>query len=395
MLVAPDICIDEMIIPVLSGTIRNLDIVLKKFLRKEFSGMKTELQWTNLAVQYHHAIEKVLFALEEHELVMNMGIKAQRAWARRAMMPASLQGLDFWLDQYHKMMTGEDHLRPAKPLLAIYMETRFVDKCDDNYISDIENLWKLTQTTQVRGHLALLDAQVLMAENANIIPVNVSQVFDDRIRIQMEEIGKFFCPTFNITNTDMNLEKCETSNLGFGLIQNFKPLELKCRELHYPTSAKVSCPSEGQPQDAQCLPCNCDEHGSLSINCTKIQGQCQCKDGFGGRTCSECFPGFYGDDCQPCECNEDGIWGGTTCDPTTGQCECYDGFTGLNCDGCLDDYFGDGCYWCDCYEDGTLPGTLCDPTSGQCQCKVGFADRRCWSCDTGYEGDSCEQYVGP
>ena len=151
-----------------SETVKNLDIVLKVFLRKEFYGLQTELQWTNLAVSYHSAIEHVLFALEEQEKVLKQSKEKLRAWAKKVLTPDSFDGLDFWLLQYHKMMTGEDHLRPGKPMLALYMETRFEAKCDDDYIQGIENLWSKYAVTakaiEAERDAASAQLQAFMAE---------------------------------------------------------------------------------------------------------------------------------------------------------------------------------------------------------------------------------------
>ena len=44
-------------------------------------------------------------------------------------------------------------------------------------------------------------------------------------------------------------------------------------------------------------------------------GKCRCREGVGGRDCSQCLPGYWGfPDCQKCECNGHA----TTCDERTG-----------------------------------------------------------------------------
>ena len=47
------------------------------------------------------------------------------------------------------------------------------------------------------------------------------------------------------------------------------------------------------------LGCNCNVEGSESLQCDK-NGQCKCKTGFIGLTCSECNVGFEGDQCDKC-----------------------------------------------------------------------------------------------
>ncbi|XP_040890182.1 netrin-4 [Toxotes jaculatrix] len=73
-----------------------------------------------------------------------------------------------------------------------------------------------------------------------------------------------------------------------------------------------------------CTRCWCDPQGSLPPRpeeegpwCHPRSGQCRCKSGVGGTSCSHCLPGYWGfgeDGCKPCACRH-------SCDPTTGQCQ--------------------------------------------------------------------------
>ncbi|KAF7658907.1 hypothetical protein LDENG_00006210 [Lucifuga dentata] len=72
-----------------------------------------------------------------------------------------------------------------------------------------------------------------------------------------------------------------------------------------------------------CTRCWCDPRGSLPARpgeeepwCHPRTGQCHCKFGTGGTSCSYCLPGHWGfgeDGCKPCACPH-------SCDPTTGRC---------------------------------------------------------------------------
>ncbi|XP_062312522.1 netrin-4 [Osmerus eperlanus] len=72
-----------------------------------------------------------------------------------------------------------------------------------------------------------------------------------------------------------------------------------------------------------CTRCRCDSVGSLSGHsgqkgpwCHSRSGQCPCKPGVGGTSCSHCLPGYweYGEEgCKPCTCP-------LSCDPFTGHC---------------------------------------------------------------------------
>lgn len=59
-----------------------------------------------------------------------------------------------------------------------------------------------------------------------------------------------------------------------------------------------------------CDACNCDIHGSSSLNCNKQSGNCSCKTLVVGRKCDSCLGGFYyGLDqyhptgCLKCQCS--------------------------------------------------------------------------------------------
>lgn len=72
-----------------------------------------------------------------------------------------------------------------------------------------------------------------------------------------------------------------------------------------------------------CTRCWCDPRGSLPPGagedaawCHPRSGQCHCKSGVGGTTCSHCLPGYWGfteEGCKPCACPH-------SCDAATGQC---------------------------------------------------------------------------
>ena len=78
-----------------------------------------------------------------------------------------------------------------------------------------------------------------------------------------------------------------------------------------------------------CEHCECDPVGSTSEQCNVFDGQCDCKEGFGGRQCDKCEANHWGnprvlDGCSPCSCNPEGSKS-FQCDSETGKCICREG----------------------------------------------------------------------
>eukprot|EP00043_Microstomoeca_roanoka_P015853 m.159144 g.159144 ORF g.159144 m.159144 type:complete len:1451 (-) comp16346_c0_seq3:51-4403(-) len=163
-----------------------------------------------------------------------------------------------------------------------------------------------------------------------------------------------------------------------------------CAPYHFRNSTNL--------QDA-CIACTCNERGALSQQCAKQTGKCICKARVTGFFCDECAPGSFGfgtDDmegCKDCACNAVGS-NHTTCDRRTGQCPCKIGVTGKTCTDCLPGF----------YPGNVLGECLpCHPECGVSGCiaegsVLGFACRSCRhvmingicepSCPEGYWNDN-------
>ncbi|XP_036386703.1 laminin subunit beta-1-like [Megalops cyprinoides] len=148
-----------------------------------------------------------------------------------------------------------------------------------------------------------------------------------------------------------------------------------------------------------CIACECHAHGSLSPQCHSVSGQCSCRPGVSGRQCDACKPGHWSfPSCQPCQCNGHA----DHCHPQTGACQdCRDHTTGHLCDRCMNGFYGnpvlgsgDHCRPCPC---PGFPGSghsnadTChlEPTSNQivCHCRQGYQGPRCDRCSPGYFGE--------
>ncbi|XP_077341211.1 usherin [Lithobates pipiens] len=146
-----------------------------------------------------------------------------------------------------------------------------------------------------------------------------------------------------------------------------------------------------------CKPCKCHMEGIIpGTVCDTMTGQCVCQPNVGGRQCNECWHGYYKStqngsmSCLPCQCDESGtINGSQYCNKLTGQCLCKAAVTGPRCNVCVRHTYDLsavnllGCQNCDCDPIRTLPGSSCDPIDGQCQCLPDFQGRRCSRCKPG------------
>lgn len=167
--------------------------------------------------------------------------------------------------------------------------------------------------------------------------------------------------------------------------------------------------------DNYCVPCSCNEIGSLSQQCDftvrvlsgalfqlfrfasekfynesyGFQGQCQCKPGVGGRFCDQCINGFYD-------------FGPNGCKFVMGSLLPYWLRSSLSVSVCFSlppfpfnisnhEHFRD----CECVVPGSINNEpLCDPTSGSCSCKPNVEGRQCEKCKPGYFDLSADNEFG-
>ncbi|NXG63298.1 LAMB3 protein, partial [Hemiprocne comata] len=170
-------------------------------------------------------------------------------------------------------------------------------------------------------------------------------------------------------------DRCHLCKPGFSQLTNANPLG--CR--------RCTCNVLGTRQD---MPCD-DE-----------TGRCFCLPNVVGNDCDRCAAEHWemgsGRGCQPCACHPHGS-SSPHCNQFTGQCPCREGFTGRTCSAtqeqvCPDRHYGDvrvGCTECDCDFQGT-EDVGCDKTSGQCLCRPGVTGHRCDQCQRGH----CSSYPG-
>ncbi|XP_027466863.2 laminin subunit beta-3 [Zalophus californianus] len=148
-----------------------------------------------------------------------------------------------------------------------------------------------------------------------------------------------------------------------------------------------------------CHRCDCSILGSRrDMPCDEESGQCLCLPHVVGPKCDQCAPYHWklasGRGCEPCACDPHNSLG-PQCNQFTGQCPCREGFGGLTCSAaairqCPDRTYGGAgttCRACDCDFRGT-EGPGCDKASGRCLCRPGLTGPRCDQCQRGY----CDRY---
>ena len=162
-----------------------------------------------------------------------------------------------------------------------------------------------------------------------------------------------------------------------------------------------TCPKGYWGKD--CLPClNCYGHGvcygsGLAKDDKSGDGTCLCNKGFTGIQCNKCLPGYYGNDCKPCDnCNGHGVCIGTASTLTIvgeqqqlGTCKCYYPFKGTNCNQCIPGLFGTNC-------DLKCDSTTC--TNGVCSSSTSSStatttNTSICKCNQGYQGTDCNQCI--
>ncbi|CAF0857038.1 unnamed protein product [Brachionus calyciflorus] len=153
----------------------------------------------------------------------------------------------------------------------------------------------------------------------------------------------------------------------------------------------------GNALNHECRPCNCNPDGTedhSTLNCDQTTGQCVCLANVIGKQCDQCKQDYYGlasgEGCSYCNCDTDGtIDNSTACNIFTGQCDCIDSRGGKTCSECSYGHWGNPekeCKKCQCSPNGSL-SDQCDKLNGSCICRKGIRGHNCDTCDRGTTGE--------
>lgn len=125
----------------------------------------------------------------------------------------------------------------------------------------------------------------------------------------------------------------------------------KCKPFHFDRPWGRATAKEAN----ECVACQCNLHARrcrfnmelFKLSGRKSGGVCvDCRHNTAGRHCHYCKEGYYRDTnkpithrraCKACQCHPIGA-SGKTCNQTTGQCPCKDGVTGESCSRCAKGY---------------------------------------------------------
>uniref|UniRef100_A0A8C5SXR0 Laminin subunit alpha 3 n=1 Tax=Laticauda laticaudata TaxID=8630 RepID=A0A8C5SXR0_LATLA len=185
--------------------------------------------------------------------------------------------------------------------------------------------------------------------------------------------GLYFTETQRLTLGNVGLE--EATNTGNGNIA-YAVEACSCPPEYMGDSCQECSPgfyreSVGQ-FTGRCVPCSCNGN---SDRCLDGSGICiNCQHNTAGEKCERCKEGYFRDAsqglCKECHCPYTNSFA-SDCLEVNGeiQCFCKEGYSGKHCESCAPGYFGNPlkyryCQKCNCLENGQL--TKCDRLTGEC-----------------------------
>ncbi|XP_013918353.1 PREDICTED: laminin subunit alpha-3-like [Thamnophis sirtalis] len=185
--------------------------------------------------------------------------------------------------------------------------------------------------------------------------------------------GLYFSETQRLTLGDVGLE--EATNTGNGNIA-YAVEVCSCPPEYMDDSCQECSPGFYRetvgPFTGKCVPCNCNGN---SDRCLDGSGICiNCQHNTAGEKCERCKEGYFRDAsqglCKECHCPyTNSFASGCLEDNGEIQCFCKEGYSGKHCESCAPGYFGNPlkyryCQKCNCLENGQL--TTCDRLTGEC-----------------------------
>ncbi|CAI4221000.1 unnamed protein product [Auanema sp. JU1783] len=211
----------------------------------------------------------------------------------------------------------------------------------------------------------------------------------------------------NPTEVGGTCERCDCNgNIDMGVEESCDASSGECLKcLHNTEGAQCEHCVEGYFGDAKirsCQQCVCNSLGTNSSigACNRITGQCPCFPNVVGEQCDQCAENHFNlsssAGCSACDCDPNGVLlksdgnSDLQCNTFDGQCKCKPGRGGRTCSECEDYYWGDptkpdGCNRCECNPTGSA-SQQCHRNNGTCACLPGSGGALCDECARGYTG---------
>ncbi|CAC5400056.1 unnamed protein product [Mytilus coruscus] len=292
-------------------------------------------------------------------------------------LPKALYKIDSYLN-YRRV---DDTFQPESLLTRVIKRNKN-EACTADFKTKIDNLWRQFHIAQANGFSVLLQVRHVLDRHSPM----VLSLFEQRVKEQIQSTMESTCSAEITHSTNVHCDK-------FHLIRNMN-IENKCIEGYARKGTRyIRC----QNITSDCLPCNCNNTGSVSTICNSETGQCQCRNNFLGKNCDIEIK-------QDCKWSDWASW--SACSKACGiggkqersryivlpqkgkgkHCEGdkLENKTCFNqcCNGtfeCKDSSkcsMGIKCQPCNCDHRGSVSGR-CQPINGACSCKAKYQGRRC------------------
>ncbi|XP_053386927.1 uncharacterized protein LOC123542089 isoform X2 [Mercenaria mercenaria] len=192
---------------------------------------------------------------------------------------------------------------------------------------------------------------------------------------------------------DGNCEICPKGRYGFNCSRDCKCHKLNsksCNHVFGNCTCKEGWIGSSCSEDID----ECEENSTLcqsieNSTCENTNGSymCRCNEGLReqGNICTDCDIWKYGHDCKSnCTCN---ISKSEYCDPVNGVCTCKAGWNGVNCENDIDE----------CKQENICPdNSTCENSLGtfNCRCNKGYLTMElgtCKECGERHYGDNCSE----
>ncbi|XP_052075246.1 uncharacterized protein LOC127712688 isoform X1 [Mytilus californianus] len=285
------------------------------------------------------------------------------------------------IDSYFHYRRPDEIFQPES-LLTRFISRNKNEACTSNFKAKIDNLWRQFHLAQANGFAVLLQVRHVLRKHSPI----VLSLFAQRVNEQIKFATESTCSASIKHSLNVHCDQ-------FHLVNNMD-IENKCIKGYARKGTRyIRC----KHITSDCLPCNCNNTGSVSTICNSETGQCHCRNNFLGKNCEIEIK-------QDCKLSDWTPWSACSKACGTGGMQNRSRHTvlpqkghGKKCQGdkvenrtcfkrCCDGTFeckdsskcfmGFKCQPCNCDHRGSITG-ICQPINGACSCKPKYYGSRC------------------